>query len=118
MSAQSRLNAAMREIVAVFLAEEGFSDAKAKPTFTRISEGLDLADMPDVAGVPGVYMAVSARRAHRLSVDLDAARREADAAGYPVAALVQTRERSVGEAFVILTLSDFVKLARTAMPVP
>lgn len=113
-----RLHQAMRELVSVFLRGEGF-DAEATPVHTKISTALDAGLMPDVAGVPDVWLDVSARGAHRLSVDLDSARRTASIAGYPVTALIQHRGgRGVEEAFAILTLADFAKLATSAEQTP
>lgn len=113
-----RLHQAMRELVAFFLAGEGF-DAKAKPVHTRISSALEYAMVPDVDGLPGVYLDVSARGSHRLSTDLDNARESATIAGYPVTALVQHRGgRGIDEAYAILTLADLAKLARSAGRTP
>ena len=109
-----RLHQSMRELVALYFAGEGF-DATATPVHAKISTSLDAGLKPDVVGVPDVWVDVSARGAHRLSVDLDSARQSASIAGYPVSVLVQHRGgRGVDEAFAILTLADFAKLARSA----
>lgn len=116
---QSRkLHQAMRELVAAFLSGEGF-DAVASPVHTKISTAIDAGLQPDVVGLEGIWLDVSARGAHRLSVDLDSARATASMAGYGVTALIQHRSaRGVDEAFAVLTLGDLAKLARAAAPAP
>jgi hypothetical protein len=116
-NASRRLHWAMTELVATFLLGEGFN-AKAKPVHRRISSSLDYALVPDVDGIPGVYLDVSARGDHRLSADLDSVREGAAVAGYPVSVLVQHRAgRGVDEAYAVMTLSDFAKLSRAAEPI-
>ncbi|MFJ2542798.1 hypothetical protein [Microbacterium sp. NPDC087589] len=113
-----RLNESLRSLTAFFLSSEGF-DAAPSPIHSKISTALDAGLVPDVVGVPGVWIDVSARGNHRLSTDLDSARATAALAGYPVTALVQTRGgRGIDEAFVVTSLADFVKLARPAAPAP
>lgn len=110
---QSRkLAAAMRELVAYFLTQEGF-DASPKPVHAKISDGLDLAATPDVVGLSGVWVDVANRGSHRLSQDLDLAQSDAAAAGYATTVLVAHRPgRDIGHAYAVLTLADFAKLVR------
>lgn len=112
-----KLHQALRELTAAYLATEGI-DAVAKPAFNKVSESIDLVGMPDVSGLDGVWIDVAVRGAYRLSVDLDQARQDATSAGYPVAALVAQRTgREISQAYCVLTLSDFARLARAAQPV-
>ena len=115
---QSRkLNQSLRELTALFLSAQGI-DATATPIHAKISSALEHGIRPDVDGIPGVWIDVSARGDHRLSVDLDSARESAAVAGYPVTALIQHRGgRGIDAAFVVLELGDFVKLLR-AEPSP
>lgn len=109
-----KLHQALRELAAAFLETAGF-DAHPTPVISKISEGIGRPPRPDVEGVPGVWIDVSARGAHRLSVDLDAAKSTAVDAGFPVTVLVQHRSgRGIAEAYAILTLDDFAKLAGRA----
>lgn len=113
-----KLHQALRELTAHYLTGEGI-EAVAKPAFSKISESIDLAGTPDVAGLDGVWIDVAIRGAYRLSTDLDQARLDATAAGYPVAALVAQRTgREISEAYVVTTLEDFSRLARAAAPIP
>lgn len=113
-----RLNESLRGLVAYYLSSEGF-EAEASPIHSKISTALDAGLAPDVVGVPGVWIDVSARGNHRLSVDLDAARATATMAGYDTTVLVQSRGgRGIDEAYAVLTLGDLVKLARAAETTP
>ncbi|MCI1019392.1 hypothetical protein HWD99_12215 [Microbacterium sp. C5A9] len=113
-----RLNESLRSLTAYYLSSEGF-DAEPSPIHSKISTALDAGLVPDVTGIPGVWVDVSARGNHRLSTDLDSARATAAMAGYPVTALVQTRGgRGIDEAFAVLTLSGLAKLARAAASTP
>lgn len=116
---QSRkLAAALRELVAYFLSQEGF-DASPKPVSSKISDGLDLAGTPDVTGIPGVWLSVANRGSHRLSQDLDLAQAEAAAAGYPVTVLIAPRPgREIADGYAVLTVRDLSQLARAAAPAP
>ena len=106
-----RLNESLRSLTAYYLTSEGF-DAEASSIHSKISTALEAGLLPDVTGVPGIWIDVSARGNHRLSVDLDSARATAALAGYPVTALVQSRGgRGIDEAFVVTSLADFAKLA-------
>lgn len=106
-----RLNESLRGLVAYYLSSEGF-DAEPSPIHSKISTALDAGLAPDVTGVPGIWVDVSARGNHRLSTDLDSARATAGMAGYDTTVLVQTRGgRGIEEAFAVLTLADFAKLA-------
>lgn len=103
---------AVRGLVASFMRSEGF-DAVAKAHISRISEGIDAALDPDIAGIDGVHIDVSSRVQHRLSEDLDDARRTAAINGRHIAALVQYRpSRDVEQSFVVMGLDHFSKLLR------
>lgn len=105
---------AVRDLVATYAQHAGFPEAAPRPYARKLSEALDDPFAPDVSGIPGVHLAVSSRLNHRLSEDLDAARRAGAINGAGVAALVQWRsERDVSEAFVVLGLDDFLQLVST-----
>lgn len=106
------LHSAVRELVSRYLETRGF-ETTARPRQAKISSSLNGEVRPDVSGVPGVFLDVTSRGTHRLSVDLDAARSGADVTGDPVAAFVQHRAgRPIAEAFAVLSLSDFATLLR------
>lgn len=106
------IHAAVRDIVANYIGTQGL-DVTAKPYSRKISEGLEHALAPDVAGLPGVHLDVSSRLTHRLSIDLDSARRAGSINGADVSAFVQYRpERDPGESFVVLGLDQFCHLLR------
>lgn len=109
---------AIRGLVAAFLDAHGH-EVSAKPYARRISEALDGALAPDVAGIPGVHLDVSSRLQHRLSDDLDSAVRAAKINGDQLAVLVQYRpDRDVGQAYAICTLADMSKLLHAADAAP
>lgn len=102
----------VRELIASYLDREGF-DAVAKPYQPRISDSLDHTFAPDVAGLPRTHLDVSSRLTHRLSIDLDGARRAGAINGAEVSAFVQYRaNKDISESFVILGLDHFSKLLR------
>lgn len=104
----------IRGLISSYLVTEGF-DTTPKPYSRKISDSLETALDPDVTGLPGVHLDVSSRLTHRLSEDLDAARRAASINGTELGAFVQYRpERSVAEAYVVLGLDHFAKLLRAA----
>lgn len=65
---------AVRNLVSGYLETEGF-ETTPKRYASRISESLEHALEPDIAGLPLVHLDVSSRVLHRLSDDLDGARR-------------------------------------------
>jgi hypothetical protein len=107
------VHAAVRDLTVGFLQGERF-DVSAKRRHARLSDSLgDDTLAPDVHGLPGVHLAVTSRLRHRLSTDLDAARRAADLNGTPVAAVLQWRaQRPIADSYVLVTLADFAKLVR------
>lgn len=116
---QSRkLAQAMRELVSFYFQGEGF-DSTAKPVYSKISDAIDVAGIPDVTGVPGVWISVANRGSHRLSNDLDAAQEEAATAGFRVTALIAPRPgREIAQGYAVMTVSDFAQLARAGSPLP
>lgn len=114
-----KLSAALRELVAGHFSAEGFESVKATTPYTRLSEGIDTIGVPDVTGIPAVWVDVPARGSHRLSADLDSAQSDALAAGYPQAVVVAHRPgRPISDAFAVMTLADFTALARAATANP
>lgn len=84
----------------------------AKRTPVSISDSLseDVALAPDLA-LDGIDLRVSSKlKPFRLAEDLEQAQRIAAIRGTGIGAVVQWRERPIGEAFVILNLQDFAKL--------
>ena len=105
---------AIRNLVSTYLGTEGFNTVP-KPYHRRVSESLDSAVDPDVSGIDGVHIDVSSRLQHRLSDDLDAARRAGHINGSDVAVLVQYRpERPVSESYAIVGPSSFMPLRAPA----
>lgn len=102
----------VRGLIASYLEHEGI-DAVAKPYHSRISDSLDHAFEPDVAGLPRTHLDVSSRLTHRFAEDLDGARRAGAINGAEVSAFVQYRaNKDISESFVILGLDHFSKLLR------
>ncbi|KZE41588.1 hypothetical protein [Microbacterium sp. T32] len=116
-NANPSVHHAVRELTVGYLRAEGF-DVSAKRHHARLSDALaDDMLAPDVEGIPGVHLAVTSRLRHRLSGDLDAARRAADINGTSVAAVLQWRaERPIADAYVLVSLADFARLVRATPP--
>ena len=109
---------AIRQLVAAFLVANGH-DATAKPVPRRISDSFETALVPDIQGVPGVHMEVSARLRPRLSESMDGAVRAAKINGDGVAVLVQHRpDRQVAESYAICTLADMSRLIHAVQASP
>ncbi|RKE60514.1 hypothetical protein [Microbacterium sp. AG238] len=104
------VGAAIRQLVAAFLVANGHH-VTAKPVPRRISDSFETALDPDIEGIPGIHMEVSARLRPRLSETLDGAVRAAKINGdaIPVAVLHRP-ERDVAESYAICTLADMSRL--------
>ncbi|MET2012359.1 hypothetical protein ABXJ56_12450 [Microbacterium chocolatum] len=115
MTARSRnLTDALRfrEGVALYAMLSGLDSARARPMRRRISDALGDGILPDVDGIPNVWIETSSRISYRFGEDLDQARRLADDGGRKYAALVQHRSgRPLGDSFVVMSLEDWSALA-------
>lgn len=107
------MHGAVVDLVRLALDAQGVAST-GKRTPTSLSDGLseDIALAPDLA-LDGIDLRVSSKlRPFRLAEDLEQAQRVAAIRGTSIGAVVQWRERPIGEAFVILDLQDFARLLR------
>ena len=106
-----------RELVGLVLETEGFPEAEARPAAARLSDAFD-PDLPatDITGIPGVTVHVRADAAPAWSTSLDMAERAAALDGNEHALLVEYRRtRSGGEAYALMSLEGWARLARKAL---
>lgn len=116
---------AVVQLVASFLDDAGLSAAprpyvapSAKLSDALAAEWAHGVD-GDVRGLDGIYVNVTTRQAFRPWDDLDRARTGADIMHRPVGLFIQWRSgRPVGDALVVLSLTDFAKLIGGTPPTP
>jgi len=104
MSASRRKGTAWESAVVAFLQERGFPYAER-----RALRGTD--DRGDVAGIPGVVIECKAEKAIALGEYMNEVAVETKNASARVGvAVVKRRQKPVGEAYVVMTLDQFVEL--------
>lgn len=111
------LHHGVAQLASAFLADAGLPATPKPyvPRSARISDGIT-ADLEngadgDVRGIADLYLNVTARQSFRPWEDLDRARVGADITGRKLAAFCQWRSgRPVGDALVVMSLSDFAQL--------
>lgn len=109
-----------RELVALQLQLAGVTTASARQLAAKPSESFEGDDLrPDIVGVPGWYLDAAADIQSRLSSRLDAAEQGAALTGSPHAAVALYRQgRASDEAYVVMTLATFARLASSPRGLP
>jgi hypothetical protein len=101
---------AVRELVALHLQGAGL-DATPRKARGRLSDAAADALAPDIDGVPGTWITVSARTHPRFWDSLPDAQRRAALTGKDRGVVVHWRSSEpIGEAFVVLALDDFAAM--------
>ena len=105
-----------RELVALQFQAAGISTATARALPRSAATFSDTGPHPDIDGIPGIHLDTAAASFASMGAYLDAACSAAAMAGdgnVPAVALYR-QQRPSSDAYVVLRLADFIKLAIAA----
>ena len=107
MNPSKRKGTAFETSVVRYLNDHGYPHAERRALTGNQDRG-------DIAGIPDFALECKAVQSIALAQFVDEATREANNAGVPYgAAIIKRRQKNVDQAYVVMTLAQFVELIRS-----